>query len=501
MPYKFEQTADVYLTPISPVHIGCGEDYQPMRCVIERGILYAFEPSVVRLPPMLRQELLHTAAEGDIFALARFFSGHAKLFIPAARTALPVADRIQKNYQNAVTGKSDRNQNLIQRTLYTCQGNDDVAYIPGSSVKGAVRTALLDRVNDGQPLAYRKGFNFDRALLGGDFSSSPLRFFKLTDFMPDQPVPRHAAQIKRLTKSTDLPLGIPNSCEVIDAGSYRAFKSTWTLLEHKFSNARHCYGSFAELAKDVTRKSNLAMNKELQQLSQMDGGRRWVQSARTLLAALKPALDAGSMALIRIGKNQGAESLVLSGGIARIPIRHHCGAKTEEPTTSTQFYAVESGDLLPFGWCILEFQPAPSPELSAWCSRQPKSQLIDLTPIRRQFQAAEAHRQAEAELKAREAAEEAAREEEERRRSLMSEEDRRIQDAAAMLRKAPGTVRAGTQEFRLVMTLLSDAESWPVDKQKRCAEIMAPLIKAKDMYQGKAAKEIKAHLRRLRNEQ
>ena len=75
MPYEFLRSTDVYLTPLSPVHVGCGEDYEPMRYVIEKGVLYSFEPSVVRLPVNLRADLLRTAKTGR--------------FLPQKRRSLP----------------------------------------------------------------------------------------------------------------------------------------------------------------------------------------------------------------------------------------------------------------------------------------------------------------------------------------------------------------------------------------------------------------------------
>ena len=42
------------LTPLSPIHIGCGEDFEPTNYVIEDGLLYGFDPSRATLTELQR---------------------------------------------------------------------------------------------------------------------------------------------------------------------------------------------------------------------------------------------------------------------------------------------------------------------------------------------------------------------------------------------------------------------------------------------------------------
>ncbi|BBF23043.1 hypothetical protein SUTMEG_09340 [Sutterella megalosphaeroides] len=66
-------TRRVFLTLLSPVHVGCGETYDPTNYVIDEGILYGFEPSLVWLPEQERQELRRLALKGDRIGWAVFF--------------------------------------------------------------------------------------------------------------------------------------------------------------------------------------------------------------------------------------------------------------------------------------------------------------------------------------------------------------------------------------------------------------------------------------------
>lgn len=479
MPYEFLRSTDVYLTPLSPVHVGCDEDYDPMRYVIENGVLYSFEPSVVRLPVDLHAELLITAKTGDVFELAAFFHRNAARFLPAARAAFPVDPALAGSYLAAVTGKAKQNRNYIFRSIYTATGDEDLLYIPGSSVKGAVHTALIDRVNNGRDGGYRKGFNFDKELLGGDFGHSPMHFLKLTDFMPERGIPRHAAVAKRFKKGVDEKGTLPCGFEVIDAGTYRAFKSRWTLTADPSNAVHYVYKTFGEIATDLNRKNRPVLDKEVEELNRIPGGRAWVQSVKSLLASISAELRSGQMALVRIGKNQGAESVVLSGGIAQIRIARGPDRGKTKPTASSQFFLKERNAVLPFGWCILEFEAETSSKLSQWCAQQEKADLIDLSALRQSWKAAQ---------------------EEEKRRSAMSAEELRVEDAAQKLRKVPGQVKPGTVEFKAVQDLLVEAESWSVENQRYCERVMAPLLEQKNMYQGKYKKDLRARLHQLRNE-
>ena len=61
-------------------------------------------------------------------------------------------------------------------------------------------------------------------------------------------------------------------------------------------------------------------------------------------------------------------------------------------------------------------------------------------------------------------------------------------------------VKPGTTLYIETMTLLEKALAWSVEEQKECAQRIAPLLKKRDMYQGKDAKILKARIRELKHE-
>lgn len=57
---NFLESRRLLISTLSPVHVGCGEDYDPTRYVIEDDTLYEFEPgaALAALNPQDREQLL-----------------------------------------------------------------------------------------------------------------------------------------------------------------------------------------------------------------------------------------------------------------------------------------------------------------------------------------------------------------------------------------------------------------------------------------------------------
>ena len=70
---QFMQTHKVYLTPLSPIHIGCGEDFEPTNYVIDGTTLFNFEPSQLVLNEREKTELVNAINRLDLLAIQRFF--------------------------------------------------------------------------------------------------------------------------------------------------------------------------------------------------------------------------------------------------------------------------------------------------------------------------------------------------------------------------------------------------------------------------------------------
>ncbi|MFN3785281.1 MAG: RAMP superfamily CRISPR-associated protein, partial [Thiothrix sp.] len=160
MKTKTMESVNLHITPLSPVHVGIGEDYEPTNYVMEEGTLFAFDSDVASrvLTERQRKDLLNMVSkpthrpEDLIKQVQDFFHNNRKPLAAASSHFLPVSAGVFALYQKRVGqsanresgGKSVVNKLEIQRTFFNPYSQQPV--IPGSSIKGAIRTALLDDV-------------------------------------------------------------------------------------------------------------------------------------------------------------------------------------------------------------------------------------------------------------------------------------------------------------------------------------------------------------------
>lgn len=422
----FLKTYRLALTPLSPIHIGCGEDFEPTNYVIDDGVLYGFDPSRAVLSDGQKSKLLDVANRASLLGIQKFFKDNAQIFKVQADTLIPVSSGVATVYEQRVgraanveaSGNQVSNQLFIERTMHT--GRESQPYIPGSSFKGAIRTAMLDHLNlEQRPMRednVQKGTpKLEARLLGhGDdpnnFGRSPLRLLKIADLMPvthTEPARRVMFALNRrkrkpLDENEPQPKGIAARKECILHGQYRAFVADAVLPSlnpHNDSKTTPSPGLRPTDLRTIAKQSN-AYNRTrlLREMGVLDGrglvNPAWKQSIDLLIAGeLGKRLKAGDAFLIRLGRYGGAESKTLSGeGVANIKIM---GAKGQPPTfestTKTVWLAAEQENeqkhLLPFGWAVVEIDPqeGDSPELKAWCAEQTKGRP-DMAKIRQQFE-------------------------------------------------------------------------------------------------------------------
>lgn len=191
---------EIFLTPLSPLHIGCGEDYEPTNYVIHQNVLYSFDPAVVPLDAALRKELLAAVRSGSIPSVVKFFQRNVDTFRVFAENALPVCGQCVKTHRLMAEKGEGRNQNKIARTTYCATNEGNAYYLPGSALKGVIHTALLNRVNAGTPRDIKD--DLDKKILGGTFSDSPMRFLRWRTCCRQSPYPRASSWLAAATRET-----------------------------------------------------------------------------------------------------------------------------------------------------------------------------------------------------------------------------------------------------------------------------------------------------------
>lgn len=421
----FLRTHTLALTPLSPIHIGCGEDFEPTNYIIEDGLLYGFDPSLARLTELQRSKLMDVARRGALPSIQRFFLDNAAAFKPHAHVVMPVAkgvveqykDRIGKAANMEASGNRVFNQLVIERHVYT--GPQQQPFIPGTSFKGALRTSWLDELNAGRrprgvQFKYtgeaRSTTDMENRLLDGDFQTSPLRLLKVADLMPvREPArevlfavnrkKRHIVKDGKVLESK----GIAARKDCVLGGQYRLFQAAVTLPQLGATVGTLC-AKDNQPATPQSRQLNATGGFDLKRLAHacnayhqqrlrrelmvLDGrglvNPAWKQGIERLLAPqseLGRKLADGKAFLVRMGRYGSADSKTLTGeGVASIKIM---GARKEgkqqftfESTTKTVWLAAQEETaqkhLIPFGWAVVEIDPhrhGDSPSLKQWCEQ------------------------------------------------------------------------------------------------------------------------------------
>lgn len=379
MPQPFV-THQCLLSTLSPLHLGCGQDYQPTGYVMRDGYLHAFgEQQLAQgLGPQGMKRILDIIERGDDSALRGVQNEiyqQADKLVPLASHSVWAAHGVSDLYQKRVgqvaqreERRSAHNKLEIQRTF--ANPYDQRPVLTGSAVKGAIRTAWLDYLNNGQPLEHgERHKELQQRLLGsGRVEEDPFYLLKVSDASyahPDKLMSGEiwfAVGVKRKPVEGQRPTAVNTMLECIGPWRSRCFNFDIRFLD----------GSLRRTSKSVpqNREQLIAacnryyLPKLVRELKQLTGteylDQDWAQAVHALLAGeLGNALENNRAMLLRLGKHSGAEDKTLNG-VRSIMIKGKSGAQnTYRAETTEVCLASHAKDaqkgLLPFGWVLVEF--------------------------------------------------------------------------------------------------------------------------------------------------
>ena len=540
----------LHLTPLSPIHLGTGEDYEPTNYIIADNALYAFDPAQAELDDRQRQELhnivrrinTQNSKEG-LEHIKNYIQKNARNFIAGAYSISSATKALASEYQ---TPRNNKNQFLIERTA--TNPHSHAPYIPGSALKGCLRTALMEIRSEKQspetfrlsnPLKEKREQQYyGDALLEqyphdphrSEFSSDQLRLTKPSDLTTNYPVITHICYATNHKKNSDKASGqLYGRRETIPHALYRAFSGSLAQYNLTADNRKHAkkplakqYPAFAELVCAANRYHWQRFHDENAKLAERDLIHpQWRRSTEQLLARIKPELDKGSVLLIRLGKNGGADHKTLQD-YARIRVTPpHVKPERYDRTATTIWLAADDDktkhDLLPFGWALIEIDPTGDNDaLQKWC-KENSAHLKDAAVLREKLRAAQnakaeqaAKNAAEAAAKAAALAEKQAEEAAEAARvSALPTHERLAHDILARLEEHSKTYSDRNQDKNLalhrdILAILEQAHG-ELDNasQKQLAELL-PYKKlesaCKGFYTGKKKDQLKDALKKLRGE-
>lgn len=131
----------------TPLHIGSGNTLDPLEYVISDGTMHVIDQQrfIEHLSDKLKKEFMDLINQDKMLQLRSFvrqnFNPEGNYIIYSAS----VESHVEKEYKEKIGEKSLKNQLLVHTFIRSPYSNH--AYIPGSSLKGAIRTALLDSLS------------------------------------------------------------------------------------------------------------------------------------------------------------------------------------------------------------------------------------------------------------------------------------------------------------------------------------------------------------------
>jgi len=419
------------LETLSPVHRGCDEVYEPTGFVVNEAnsSLALFDPMALvgGLEAQDRRKFSEICKRGTVESILEIYK-----FVPSHA---PEADRFVRackgfpGHYAKVLGltpaqfKKELNTFQIQRTAFCSE--DQRPYIPGTAVKGALRTAYLNDLAEKGPDYSRelrglrgKGQNagakqkahrwLEEKLLGLEalragekMSKDPFRMVKVSDFMPVGKVSTKILYaVNKKKKPTDQDARGPTQIlETIEPGA--VFMGQIVVEEPVVKGA-------------VT--ENISLDKLLDRARDFFGSEkeREDKELRGIGASSAPSPGNGSVPL-RIGRHSGAEFVTIRRyRDIKIMLGKKGNAYQDHATTlwlSSETRKPNSNvGLFPFGWAVL--RPL-RPEEEGRLASEEKAYRQGRSALWRDRQAKRREAQRLAEEEARRRAEEERRRQEE----------------------------------------------------------------------------------------
>ena len=349
-----------YIRTISPIHVGCDEVYEPMGFTIDEKEcrMVAFDPFslVSQLNDIEKQEFAKMCAKGSISSILEIYKFLASKtvqgrYVEVCRGFLEHYKQtlsLPLNNENRI--RQELNRFEIPRTAF--RSIDQRPYIPGSAIKGALRTAYLNQKETEKQLS-KRGKERDvkrleqRLMEYDGIPTDPFRMVKVSDFNPvGAAKTRIVYAINQKKKPTGRDArGIPLIFEIIEPGTL--FQGTIAVeAPQKGAGIREPV-TFTELLKSTSTFYEKEMEREKGELNAMGVGGSSVEDSSKENAVP-----------IRVGRHSGAESVTIEGH-RDIFIMGGKGRKSFKDHATTVWLASElrkpnvMNALLPFGWAQL----------------------------------------------------------------------------------------------------------------------------------------------------
>lgn len=347
-----------FLKTLSPVHMGCDDIYEPMGFVMveQARQLVVFDPLsfISQMEDVDRQRFSETCLEGTVSSILDIYK-----FLKdktAEGRHIDVCQGLVDHYHEtlAIPAKDKKrvqqelNRFTIERTSYF--PGDHRPYIPGSAIKGALRTAYLNAMakkkNVPTPRGRYAAKDLEKTLLdGGAFDTDPFRLVKISDFRPVGQIKTrvvYAVNEKKMPSKFEA-RGPYQILEVIQPGAL--FEGE---IAVEIPQTKGCITSPIDIQSLLESAAQFFGKEKKREDDYLKG----INIPRVQIS------DNEGMFVIRLGRHSGAESMTIEGH-RNIKIMLGKGEKTFKANATTLWLASESQkpkikeNLCPFGWAEL----------------------------------------------------------------------------------------------------------------------------------------------------
>jgi len=371
-----------HIRTISPIHIGCDEVYEPTSFVLDENAqqMIVFDPLsfISKMGDDDKAKFSQICARGTIASILEIYKfmqdktvegrvvGVCHDFLDHYRQTLSIPLRNQREIQQNL------NNFAIPRTAF--RSIDQRPYIPGSSLKGALRTAYLNLMESEKKLSQRgkerNAKKLEKQLMEYDgIPSDPFRMVKVSDFTPvSETRTRIVYGVNEKKKQTDRDArGLPLIFEVVPPGS--DFVGTIAVDSPPHGSDIRKHVSIEKLLSSTVfyTKEKRREDKELSDIGIVtNSDNSWFQGQKNSF-------------LVRVGRHSGAESVTIEGH-RDIFIMGKRGEKKHRNHATTLWLASEKRKpqsnkyLSPFGWAVIA---QINPDLSRRFQEEEKAFLED----------------------------------------------------------------------------------------------------------------------------
>ena len=525
------------ITPLSPIHMGTDADYEPANYIIDNGVLYEFDSlAALSALPEAQRKRLNTILNGRssqnmLLEVQSFFYHNRDRLIAVARHQVKVNHSVESFYQERIGkvsqhesgGRRVQNKLEIERTAWNPLSGD--AILPGSGLKGAIRTALLNAKNEGRSLDYalkrdRRQANrkLQQQLFKGSFHTDPLRLVNLGDASLEHPQ-NFATKVSfalnrkkqavtdangNLRQSKAEQAGLYQLLECLPAMQPRAFTGSLGIQresgmpDDKWPSIQFDLGEIATACNHfylARIKQEMALLKQRRFVDNV-----WSERIELLLSQgwFEDALGEKRAFLLRVGRHSGAESLTLEG-LRNIKIMKGRGEKPDFLDHAKTIWL--AGDerqlqtnMMPFGWLLVEPftdaadlplwpKKAIDPAIRHWRQNIVEKQQQEQQRLQQQEEDKRLAQELESRIAAEQAAAVKARREQQAAAKAKAEADfsaltenrktlHRIRELVEVLKAQQHSMRDTSAVNQRLNVLKNEASRWPDAQEREDAAVL-----------------------------